>query len=140
MKEATIDIIWKGTCKLRAQSILYQCNKIFYFGMKRLNVFADLAATIGGTGLFSGADQNNKDRENIYNEINCKKQAHLEKWSTLENIFCVAEAVENWLWWFYIVIICYYCLTQLLFSTRFLRRLIDKLLLKEFFFTFIVCV
>ena len=40
--------------------------------MKRLNVFADLAAMIGATGLLSGADQNNLQRENIYNEINCK--------------------------------------------------------------------
>ena len=33
--------------------------------MKRLNVFADLAAMVGGTGLLSGVDQNNQQRENI---------------------------------------------------------------------------
>ena len=66
------DIIRKGTWKLRGQSVLHQRNKIFNFGLKRLNVFADLAAMIGGTGLMSGADQNSEQCENIYNEINCK--------------------------------------------------------------------
>ena len=116
LKDAPKDIIWKGTWRLWGQSVLHQRKKIFNFGLKLLNVFADLAATIGGTGSLFAADQNNEQCENIYNEINCKQQTHLEKWSTLQKCFYVAQPVENWLWWFCFVIVCYHRLTQLVFS------------------------